>query len=197
MNKPLVEDGPDRKKFRVMLDNYEGRNLLNLRYWYKDKQTGEFKPTKQGITITATNYLAFKSVVALHDEEVINHLNQGSATALQSAASQTANAEAAAAAIEVTKMELVVEPFRPATEMFKVEYEGGFAKIIINKRHAVSEGFDFEKVAPENLELISKIIVALDLSFFAAGQAKDASGAVVLELLKQELGSNVSKYLKT
>ena len=196
MSKPLVEDGPDRKKFRVMLDNYEGRNLLNLRYWYKDKQTGEFKPTRQGITITATNYLAFKSVVALHDEEVISHLNQGSATALQSAASQAANAEAAAAAREVTKMELVVEPFRPATEMFKVEYEGGFAKIIINKRHAVSEIFDFEKVDPETTELISKILVALDLSFFAAGQAKDASGAVVLELLKQELGANVSKYLK-
>ena len=91
MTEALVEDGPDRKKFRVVLDNYEGRNLLNIRYWYKDKSSGEFKPTRQGITITASNYLAFKSVISLHDEEVINHLNSGSQSGCGAAARRGGN----------------------------------------------------------------------------------------------------------
>ena len=196
MNKPLVEDGPDRKKFRVMLDNYEGRNLLNLRYWYKDKSTGEFKPTRQGITITATNYLAFKSVVAMHDEEVTQHLNQGSTSVEVSAAAQRANAKAAAVAREVSKMELAVDSFRPSTEMFKIEYEGGIAKITINKKHAIADLLDVKNASPRLIEIVSKLLVALDLSLFSAQHAKEASGAVVLELLKQELSANVTKYLK-
>ena len=157
MTKVLVEDGTNRKKFRVMLDNYEGQNLLNLRYWYKDKSTGEFKPTRQGITITATNYLAFKSVISLHDEEVINHLNSGSQSTEQLAAAQKANVAAAAAAQEVTKMELVVEPFRPATEMFKIEYEGGFARIIVNELHRVSEFLDLGNASDQTIDMVSKI----------------------------------------
>ena len=196
MTKALVEDGPDRKKFRVMLDNYEGRNVLNIRYWYKDRSTGEFKPTRQGITITATNYLAFKSVISLHDEDVINHLNSGSQTAKQLSVAQKANVMAAAEAQEVTKMELVVEPFRPATEMFKIEYEGGFARIIMNQRHPVSEYLELENAPRKTADMVAKILVALDLSFLSASQVKDASGAVVLGMLKQQLGFNVSKYLK-
>lgn len=196
MTKALVEDGPDRKKFRVVLDNYEGRNLLNIRYWYKDRGTGEFKPTRQGITITATNYLAFKSVISLHDEEVINHLNSGSQSAEQFSASQKANVEAAAAAQEVTKTELVVQPFRPASEMFKIEYNGGLARVIVNQRHYISEYLELENAPQHVIEMVSKIFVALDLSFFSAGQVKDASGAVVLGMFKQQLGLNITKYLR-
>ena len=196
MNKVLIEDGPDRKKFRVVLDNFEGRNVLNIRYWYKDKSAGEYKPTRQGITITATNYLAFKSVISQYDGEVISHLNSGSESAKQLASEQRANIDAAAAVREVTKTELVVEPFRPSTEMFKVDYEGGLARVIVNQRHSVSEFLDLENAARHTIDTIAKVLVAFDLSYFSASQARDASGAVALGMLKQELGLNISKYLK-
>lgn len=196
MSKTLVEDGSDRKKFRVTLDNFEGHNLLSIRYWYRDKTSGELKPTKQGITITATNYLAFKSVISQHDEEVINHLNNNSDSAKKLAADKNANIDAAALVQEVTEMDLVVEPFQPPTEMFKVKYEGAFAKIIVNKRHSLSKFLDLENASPCTINLVSNLILALDLSLLSAGQAKNASGGIVLEMLKQELGLNITKYLK-
>jgi len=196
MSKTLVEDGSDRKKFRVTLDNFEGHNLLSIRYWYKEKSSGELKPTKQGIAITAANYLAFKSVISRHDEEVINHLNSNLHTAQQLAADKTAHIDEAALIQEVIETDLVIEPFQPASEMFKIQYEGSFARIIINKRHSLSEFLDLETASPRTIELVSKIILSLDLSFLSAGQAKDASGGIVLEMLKQGLGQNITKYLK-
>lgn len=195
MTKFLVEDGPDRKKFRVILDNFEGRNILNIRYWYKDKVSGEFKPTRQGITITASNYLAFKSVISLHDEEVINHLNSGSQINKEIYSNQKAKTDASVLAKEVTSIELVVEPFRPATDMFRVKYEGGFAQVIVNKRHAISKIFDIENTSSETINKIAKILIAFDLSLLSASDIKEASGAVVLEALKQEFGLNIIKYL--
>ncbi len=35
---------------RIQLKEYEGHKLIDLRVWYEDKETGEYKPTKKGIS---------------------------------------------------------------------------------------------------------------------------------------------------
>ena len=196
MTKVLVEDGTNRKKFRVMLDNYEGKNLLNLRYWYTDRATGELKPTRQGLSISASNYLAFKSVVVAHDEEVTEHLNQGDADSLRTAAQQEAFATAMAEAKEVSSFELISESFRPITTPYRIEYEGGLARIIINEAHPLFEILGpFEEKA-ESIVLVSKLLLALDLSMLAGSNAAGPTGGVLLELIKQEFSSNLKKYSK-
>lgn len=44
---------------RVMISEYKGKKLLNIRIWYTDKE-GELKPTQKGITLSPEDYDAFK-----------------------------------------------------------------------------------------------------------------------------------------
>ena len=36
---------------RIQSKEYEGHKLIDLRVWYEDKETGEYKPTKKGISL--------------------------------------------------------------------------------------------------------------------------------------------------
>ncbi|NBU98807.1 MAG: transcriptional regulator [Spirochaetia bacterium] len=45
---------------RIMISEYKGKKLLNIRIWYTDKE-GELKPTQKGITLSPEDYEAFKN----------------------------------------------------------------------------------------------------------------------------------------
>ena len=36
---------------RVEVSEYQGKKYLNVRVWYTDKTSGEFKPTQKGVAI--------------------------------------------------------------------------------------------------------------------------------------------------
>ena len=48
---------------RVEVTEYKGAKYLNLRVWYADKETGEFKPTQKGIAIKPELYPLLKQAV--------------------------------------------------------------------------------------------------------------------------------------
>ena len=194
MGKLLVETGPDRKKFRVELSEYQGHKTLDLRYWYKDKKSGETKPTKQGLTITAPNYLAFKSVVSRFDEEVISHLNSGQGGATAEAERQKFIQEKAKGMKEVTSFTFKIEALKPKTEFYKVIYEGAEATVVFNESHPFADKFQIKKYSKEELTPVLVLLLSLDLSLMSSSSNDEASGAVALELLKYELQNNLKKY---
>ncbi len=49
--------------FRVSLQNYAGNDVLNLRIFYRDSN-GDWKPSKDGITIRATQFPQLASLLA-------------------------------------------------------------------------------------------------------------------------------------
>lgn len=48
---------------RVEISEFKGQQYLNLRVWYTDKNSGEFKPTQKGITVRPDLYGALKEAV--------------------------------------------------------------------------------------------------------------------------------------
>ena len=38
-------------KLKVELKNYKGHDFIDIRTYYEDKESGEWKPTKKGVTI--------------------------------------------------------------------------------------------------------------------------------------------------
>jgi len=39
------------QKLKVELKNYKGHDFIDIRTYYEDKESGEWKPTKKGVTI--------------------------------------------------------------------------------------------------------------------------------------------------
>lgn len=47
----LMEFGSDTRKIRVSFSSFKKAKFLDVRYFFFDKESGEFKPTPKGITI--------------------------------------------------------------------------------------------------------------------------------------------------
>ncbi|HMU85498.1 MAG TPA: transcriptional coactivator p15/PC4 family protein [Leptospiraceae bacterium] len=48
---------------RVEVSEYQGKKYLNVRVWYTDKTSGEFKPTQKGVAIRPDQFDEFLSAI--------------------------------------------------------------------------------------------------------------------------------------
>jgi len=62
---------------RVELSEYRGQTYLNLRIWYTDKNSGEYKPTQKGITVKPDLYPLLKEAVLKAETAIRDLPEQG------------------------------------------------------------------------------------------------------------------------
>ena len=55
---------------RVEISEFKGRKYLNLRIWYTDKESGEYKPTQRGIAVKPELYSELKEAVLKAEPEI-------------------------------------------------------------------------------------------------------------------------------
>ncbi|MEQ9364015.1 MAG: transcriptional coactivator p15/PC4 family protein [Leptospirales bacterium] len=55
---------------RVEISEFRGQNYLNLRVWYTDKESGEYKPTQKGIAIRPELYSEIKAAILDAEREL-------------------------------------------------------------------------------------------------------------------------------
>lgn len=55
---------------RVEISEFKGVTYLNLRVWYTDKESGEYKPTQKGIAIKPELFPLLKEAI-LKAEEIL------------------------------------------------------------------------------------------------------------------------------
>ena len=58
---------------RIEISEFKGQQYLNLRVWYMDKKTEEYKPTQKGITVKPELFAELKAAV-LEAEGVIQDI---------------------------------------------------------------------------------------------------------------------------
>jgi hypothetical protein len=56
---------------RIEVSEFKGIKYLNLRVWYTDKETGEYKPTQKGIAIKPELYNELKQAIIEAEKEVL------------------------------------------------------------------------------------------------------------------------------
>lgn len=53
----------EREIVRVALSEFSGREFIDIRIFYRDEATGEYKPTKKGVTLSKDLYPELKKAV--------------------------------------------------------------------------------------------------------------------------------------
>ncbi len=48
---------------RIEVSEYQGKKYLNVRVWYTDKNSGEYKPTQKGVAIRPDQYEEFIAAI--------------------------------------------------------------------------------------------------------------------------------------
>jgi hypothetical protein len=60
-----------REQVYVRLHVFEGRPLIDIRVWYQDRETEEWRPTAKGVAVSTELYGALRAAI----EEIDNHLD--------------------------------------------------------------------------------------------------------------------------
>lgn len=76
MDETLVEDGPSYKRLAVKLNEYEGHKLLDIRYWYLHKKSGEYRGTRKGIALKAPQYKLLTRALVENTESILAWLEE-------------------------------------------------------------------------------------------------------------------------
>ncbi|MCB1138359.1 MAG: transcriptional coactivator p15/PC4 family protein [Leptospiraceae bacterium] len=62
---------------RLELSEFKGRKLFNIRIWYQDKESGEYRPTAKGVTIRPDQFAAFKQAILEAEPEINQAVQEG------------------------------------------------------------------------------------------------------------------------
>ncbi len=55
---------------RVEISEFRGKNYLNIRTWYTDRESGEYKPTQKGVSIRPDQYEELKAAILAAESEL-------------------------------------------------------------------------------------------------------------------------------
>ena len=76
-NRILGEEGPERNRTRFYLNSYEGNRLLDIRKFYRDRKSGDFKPTQKGINLNRDTFMELKRVLDRDEDLILEWLRIG------------------------------------------------------------------------------------------------------------------------
>ena len=155
----------------VSLSEFEGVKTVDIRKHYKDKATGELRPTAKGIALRQENLREFLAVLSENEPRILGwFLSEGTATGRVSPRSIHLSQPLTA--------ELQVDSRLRGSGFFECAFEGPKATVSISKVHPVCKSVSEPEVAQFAAALLSSFEVALT----SAGVANDQVSVSSLKL---------------
>ena len=179
----LSEGGADKKRLRFSLKEYQGVPLLDIRYFYRDR-SGEFAPTRKGISISRNRYLDFHNVISKHHEAISSFL-EGGGGAVSIGREEKELASRNVSSVE--RVEATVESFA-GPDLYDVRYEGSTAKVKLDAKHACVQGAVEGSSSTFDL---ARFFVAFDI---AATLVSDSESYEVIDAVER-LGTELIRQL--
>lgn len=185
--KVLIEDGSPSKTLRIQLKEYKGHHLLDVRYWYIDKEDKLLKPTQKGINLTRSNYLTFKSVITNNHEEVMDWLGVGYVPAHVDEYTKKQHQYANEQKYKVGNYDVSLCEFGSNTMLYEVTHLAGKIQIKLNTEHKFVK--DISKQLAESKEVIKivcEMLMAFDNAKNGLGGAHSVNADALIEQLEYD-----------
>lgn len=188
----LAEDGTEKKKLIIRLTEYEGNRLLDLRFWYFNKQELEWHRTKKGIMLNRENFKCAKKAFETNDEEILDWLGIGYVPehVEKYANEQEEAVEKSSYAPDKVTTSTVQQPRNPA--FFEVVHRGGKTEVEYNESHPLYVKL---KSKGENAA-DSRLLALLLASYHRAKERLGDSPATDASILFDQLEHDWSNFLK-
>lgn len=195
----LIFSGSPNNPTVYKLYNYNGRNLFDIRKYFKDKKTEDFVPTKKGISLNKLGFESLINIIKDNEKEIINWLSKNDdkpskelIKKLQNQSKKVQEEIFAAKEYESKSGKWMDSSF------FKIEYDGDKRIVIFNKNHNLSK-FINDKQKSKKLDPTNIINVVM-LSFqHAVDTYSDDENIKVSDFIndfKKNWGIILKNYIK-
>jgi hypothetical protein len=203
----LATSGARRNELLVKLTHFEGIPLLDVRFWYTDRE-GKLQPTRKGISLppghfgvvaeTLERYSAAIQAWLSGESDVEDLLRQG---AEESGAIAKARAHYAALLSTADRARLqsgaieVEEVDEPRSRFcFAVDHLGGKEQVLLNRAHPFGRRMA-DATSPEELRTL---LLGLIASFSRARcSMSDDEDVAIFELLERDWAERLAAFART
>jgi hypothetical protein len=191
----LAEDGPPRKRLVLKLTHFEESRLLDLRYWYQDKKTSEFRPTGKGVSLTRKNFLCLKETVERRSEEILDWLSISYVPEYVTDYEARQVKTNADLDLETPTVEVTAEEVPRDVSFFHVTRTGGHAKVTLNTAHPFVATL-MEALKEGDGAAVTEIVAQLLLCHAQAQESLSDSPATHADVLFDQLTHDWSRLLR-
>jgi hypothetical protein len=166
--------GNEKSPLMCNLSLYEGKKYIDIRNWYIDKKTNEFKPTTKGITLSKSKYFTLMDELFEHAKEINDWFSNQDDTEYVADRTSQENVP-----INEFAGELIFKTL-PKNLMFNVEVIGFKKNLIINSDSLLGKELSYifksDRALLADLIQDPKIFVLIKLliSFGTAGNKLDS-----------------------
>lgn len=165
MDTVLASFGGVNSPARITLTTYENVRMVDIRKFYKDRKTAELKPTTKGISLTQSSFNEMLDCLNDNWPKISNWLTEAGGEASTDEGLQR---QAKKNSIKIPTEIKISYVKTKSTLAYRVDSEGGAAKLDFNENHPFVKAFTEKKTytKPEVEYFISQILVALHVARF-------------------------------
>jgi hypothetical protein len=180
--KALAAQGSDKNRLVILLSEFEGRRIVDLRRWYTDSKTGTWVPTKKGVALAHDAFTFIVSAFRDNETRIRNWLsNEGHDEEI---ATRRALHEAQGYAAQTNSY--AKRPFKVHTdqwnspEFFRLEGHGGLDILVLNLHHPTSQELLKD---PSNISALAPYLVSFGRAMRLADGGSNGAINEMLDLL--------------
>lgn len=191
----LAEEGLPSKRLVLKLTHFEESRLLDIRYWYLDKKTSEFRPTSKGIALTRRNFLCLRDTVEHRSEQILDWLSISYVPEHVTDYEIRQEKTNADLDLESPKVEIDLQMEPREASFFHVTRAGGEAKVTLNTAHPFV-GALTEALQANDSTRLTELLARLLLCHAQAAHSLSDSPATHADVLLDQLDHNWSRLLR-
>jgi hypothetical protein len=179
----------------LILTEWEGRRLLDIRKYFVEKNTKAIKPTRKGVSLNANLTKQVFEVMNKNSEAIFAWLEQGDSAAFNEV-ERSMIARSLAAEAEATKPRQFKMQERDwkGTEFFLCESNGGEDHVVINTRHPFYHMFKHEQIHIRTETLFTMMLASYYRAKLRFSGEIEADADHFFQLLEHEWGLLLKNY---
>lgn len=196
--KELISSGSPDYPTVYKLNNYNGRNLLDIRKYFKDKKTNELVPSRKGISLNKLGFESLIQIIKNNEKDIIDWLSKNEETPSKELLRKLQNQskkvqeEIFKAKEYDTKKEKWID-----SSFFKIEYNGDKRTIIFNKNHNLSKFIDSKKSKElDTTNIINLLMLSFQHAVDTYSDDQEIKVADFINDLKKNWGIILKNYMK-
>jgi hypothetical protein len=199
---PTLEIGSKATPIKLSLTEYEGKRSLDIRRYFRDKDSGQLLPTRKGIGLDWHSFREVHTFLLTNGCEIRDWLAEGEcATLMEVFSAMDARNEAVEQEAKTPRAFDSTSSRWKAPNFYDVEVLGGLDRVVFNDKHPflqmVANVSNQTDNAARVLKLLSLLLVAFHRAKLRFAGDIEMEGSKLFEMLEQEWGLILGNYCNT
>ena len=176
------------------LNTFKGRRSLDIRKYFKDKNSNELKPTRKGISLNKLAFEALTMIISDSKKDISDWLDGNSEKENKLLSNLKKQSEFVNKELFKANEFTSDKENRRASDLYRIKNYGNKKKILLNENHEFMKIFN--KLDDESKEAIKILLISFDHAMSLFDKDEDINFGVLHNEINENWGMLLKNYTK-